>query len=118
MIKKHEKLFIFILTILFCLSIIVLIQVRRRPDQNPGIQLSQLPQLSDNYGIVNGKIDINTADAEVLQLIPGIGPGLSARIIEHREENGKYLSTEDLMDVKGIGEKTYQKILPYITTGG
>ena len=51
------------------------------------------------------KINLNTADAEALQYIPGIGPGKSAEIIRVREETGGFNTIEDLLAVPGIGEK-------------
>ncbi|HHT48996.1 MAG TPA: helix-hairpin-helix domain-containing protein [Firmicutes bacterium] len=59
-------------------------------------------------------LDPNTATNEELQTIPGIGPVLAARIIEYRETVGKFRSIEDLLAVKGIGEKTLAKIRPYL----
>lgn len=50
-------------------------------------------------------INVNTADAEMLERLPGIGPVLADRIIEEREANGPFTSVEDLERVPGIGEK-------------
>ena len=52
------------------------------------------------------KVNLNTADAEALQYIPGIGPGKSAEIIRVRQETGGFNTMEDLLAVPGIGEKT------------
>lgn len=60
------------------------------------------------------KVDINEALENDLIALPGIGPELSKRILEFRKKNGKFLALEDLMEVKGIGEKKYNKMLPYI----
>ncbi len=62
-------------------------------------------------------IDINTADAETLQRLPGIGEALAARIVAEREANGPYSSPADLTRVSGIGEKTVESLAPYITAG-
>ena len=56
------------------------------------------------------KININTASAEELTTLPGIGPSYAQRIIEHREKNGPFKKVEDLLNVRGIGEKTFEKI--------
>lgn len=53
------------------------------------------------------KININTADAETLEKLDGIGEKMSQRIIKYREENGGFKQIEDIMKVKGIGEKTF-----------
>lgn len=61
------------------------------------------------------KIDLNSASAYQLELLPGIGPVLSQRIINHRETKGKFQKIEDVMKVSGIGPKTFEKIKDLIT---
>jgi comEA protein len=61
------------------------------------------------------KIDLNSASAYQLELLPGIGPVLSLRIINHRETKGKFQKIEDVMKVSGIGPKTFEKIKDLIT---
>ena len=63
-------------------------------------------------------MNINTADAAHLSLLPGVGEVIAQRIIDYRSEHGNYSSLEDLLFVEGIGEKKLQKILPYISLGG
>ena len=63
-------------------------------------------------------IDINRADAEQLTALPGIGKVLAGRIVAYREENGSFLSTQELQNVEGIGEKRLDAILELITVGG
>ena len=63
-------------------------------------------------------IDINRADAEQLTALPGIGEVLAGRIVAYREENGSFLSTQELQNVEGIGEKRLEAILDLITIGG
>jgi comEA protein len=60
------------------------------------------------------KLDINRIGTLELQQLPGIGPALAARILEYREENGPFTQVEDLLRVNGIGEKTLERIRPYI----
>jgi len=60
-------------------------------------------------------VDINTADEETLQQLPGIGPALAERIVADRIANGPYASADDLTRVSGIGEKTVEEIRPYVT---
>jgi competence protein ComEA len=60
-------------------------------------------------------INLNTATLEELDMLPGIGPVLAQRILDYRAEIGGFLSVEELLEVKGIGEKTLDKILEYIT---
>lgn len=58
----------------------------------------------------SGKININTANASTLQTLPGIGPVLSERIIEYRNQNGLFGIIDDIKDVSGIGEKKFEGI--------
>ena len=58
----------------------------------------------------DGKININTADSEQLQELDGIGPVTAEKIIDYREENGRFASVEDIKKVSGIGEKTYETL--------
>ncbi len=60
------------------------------------------------------RVNINTAEKEELEQIPGIGETMAQRIIEYREENGKFSSLEELLNIPRIGEKTLEKIKPYI----
>jgi len=63
----------------------------------------------------SGRININTAGQAQLEELPGIGPALAQRIIDHRTKNGPFLSTEDVMAVSGIGEKRYEQLKDIIT---
>jgi len=56
------------------------------------------------------KVNINTADKAALSSLPGVGPVIADRIIEYREKNEPFKNKEDITKVKGIGEKTFQKI--------
>ncbi|HPC75351.1 MAG TPA: helix-hairpin-helix domain-containing protein [Synergistales bacterium] len=62
-----------------------------------------------------GLIDINKAGAAALESLPGIGPKLAGEIIRHREERGRFSSVEDLLSVKGIGEKKLSAIRDLVT---
>ena len=61
-----------------------------------------------------GKVDINTAEMEELKSLPGIGEKTAGKIINKRNELGAFSLLEDLMLVHGIGQKTFEKLLPYI----
>jgi competence protein ComEA len=63
-------------------------------------------------------ININTAGVEELAALPRIGPSIAERIIAYRETNGPFKQTTELMNVKGIGEKTFLDLKDRITTGG
>ena len=64
-----------------------------------------------------GKVNINTATAEQLQALPGVGEKLAARIVEYRQKSGGFKSTQELVNVRGLGEKNFQKIQGYLSVG-
>jgi len=61
------------------------------------------------------KVDLNRAGIEELVRLPGVGEIVAQRIVKYREENGRFEAPEELMNVRGIGEKTYLKLKPYLT---
>ena len=63
-------------------------------------------------------IDLNTATAEELQTLPGIGEKRAADIVADREKNGPYRFPEEITRVKGIGEETVAELIDYVTVGG
>lgn len=67
---------------------------------------------------VPGIVNLNTATAEQLQTLPGIGPVLASRIIAYREEYGSFDTIGELANVSGIGEKRLEEIWDLVTTGG
>ena len=67
---------------------------------------------------IEGKLNINTATVNELVLLPGIGPSKAAIIAAYREENGPFENIEDLINVKGIGRRTLQKLEPYLKLDG
>jgi competence protein ComEA len=62
-------------------------------------------------------VNLNTATATQIATLPGIGEKAAQRIIEYREKNGGFKKVEDLMNVKGIGEKSFLKLKPLVTVG-
>lgn len=66
---------------------------------------------------VGGKVNINTASAEQLDTLPGVGESTAQKIIADREANGPFSSPEDLKRVSGIGDKKYAELADLITVG-
>ncbi|EQB96057.1 hypothetical protein GA8_08575 [Geobacillus sp. A8] len=60
------------------------------------------------------QVAVNTATEEELMQLPGIGPAKAKAIIAYREEHGPFQRVEDLLNVTGIGEKTLEKLKPYL----
>src|SRR5206468_6402980 len=62
-------------------------------------------------------VNINTASATDIETLPGIGAKTAARIVEYRQKNGPFKKVEELMNVRGIGEKNFLKLKPQLAVG-
>ena len=62
-------------------------------------------------------IDLNQASAVQLESLPGVGEVTAARIVEYRQENGGFKKIEELMNVRGIGERNFLRLRPLVTVG-
>ncbi len=60
-------------------------------------------------------VNLNTATAQDFETLPGVGPRVAARIVEYRQKNGPFKKIEELMNVQGIGEKSFLKLRPQLT---
>ena len=67
---------------------------------------------------VNGKLNLNTATAEQLMLLPGVGPSKAERVVEWRGKHGPFKRVQDLRKVKGFGYKTLKKLEPNLDVKG
>jgi competence protein ComEA len=86
-----------------------------------GLLAASLPTLPAAAAVpADGKrvVNINTADTAKLSLLPRVGPAVADRIVDYRKQNGPFKATEDLMQVRGIGEKTFALIKPYVALAG
>ena len=77
------------------------------------LALAALPMVA-----ASGKVNINEAGIDELTLLPRVGAVVAERIVEFRQENGSFQQAEDLMLVKGIGERTFELIEPWVTLEG
>lgn len=83
------------------------------PQEVSGTQ-SAIEASSPGRSAKTNKINLNTATAQALAALPGIGPITAARIIEFRQKHGPFKKIADLDAVKGIGPKTIEKIRPFV----
>ena len=65
-----------------------------------------------------GPVNLNTADQEELEYLPGIGPSIAAKILAYREKHGAFKNIEQIVEVEGIGEKKFEAMKELITIGG
>jgi competence protein ComEA len=72
---------------------------------------------SESPGTPAAKVNINTATADELDTLPGVGAEMARRILDYRAANGPFKSIEDIQRVTGIGDATYQKLKDRITVG-
>ena len=76
-----------------------------RPENRTNVLTPSKPEL----------LNINTASAEELETLPNIGEATAQRIINYRTQHGNFSSIDDLQNVRGIGEKTLEKLKPFIS---
>ncbi|BDU76182.1 ComEA family DNA-binding protein [Mesoterricola sediminis] len=62
-------------------------------------------------------VDLNAATATELVQLPGVGPGIAARIVAHRKAHGPFRRPEDLLEVRGLGNRVFQRLRPHVTVG-
>jgi competence protein ComEA len=75
--------------------------------QTPPAQTSPAPQPA--------ALNLNTATKADLEKLPGVGPAMAQRILDYRQKNGSFKKAEELMNVQGIGEKSFLKLKPLVT---
>jgi len=109
-----------IISVLLCLALLAgaaaLALGRERDSTAIALSVTTLePEDTEAVRSTAGLININTAGADELDGITGIGPALAGKIIEYREENGPFESIGDIMEVSGIGPATFEKFKDEIT---
>ncbi|HEX5107774.1 MAG TPA: helix-hairpin-helix domain-containing protein [Vicinamibacterales bacterium] len=94
------------------LSLVVLIAALAAAFPSAQERGARMPSTAAAAGTV---VNLNTATAAQLEALPGIGKATAERIIEYRQKSGGFKKIEDLMNVRGIGEKNFLKLKPLIT---
>ena len=80
-----------------------------------GFVFGEVPAPNQEAESSTSLVGLNTATGPELEALPGVGPALAARIIEYREANGGFKKLEDLMNVRGIGERTFLRLRPLVS---
>lgn len=83
-----------------------------------GVAMAAAPILAGGDSRLTGTVNVNTATAEELQLLPGIGEARARAVIEARKRRGGFERVDDLLEVKGIGETSLEQMRPYVTVDG
>jgi competence protein ComEA len=78
-------------------------------------QSEKAPAASKARATASAPVNLNAASTAQLQTLPGIGSSTAQRILEYRQKNGAFKKIEELMNVRGIGEKSFLKLKPLIT---
>ena len=110
MLKKKSAL---CLSLILSAAFLLLRLVYQISFLSSGVAVRPLRQTA----VEDSRVNINLADAVELQSLPGIGPALADSIVSWREEHGLFQSEEDLLQVPGIGEKTFSALRDYIVIG-
>jgi len=122
---QESRILIFLVAALLLGSAVSLYR-HYRPHVAPELSMSSSevvsrPGVPDSAGVEKAeevpgqKLNINTATTRELQALPGIGPQLAGRIVAHRRAHGAFASARHITEVRGIGEKTFQRIRDLIT---
>jgi len=84
----------------------------------PGTDGDEPPARKSGRKQLTGKLNLNTANEDQLQLLPTVGPAKAERIVAWRTKNGGFKRTADLRRVKGFGYKTFKKLEPFLDIKG
>jgi len=103
-----------VLTLMALVAVIITVAIPAAAQQPPAAKTA-VAQPAKPAVPAAAPININTATQTQLESLPGIGAKAAERILEYRKKNGTFKKVEDLMNVKGIGEKSFLKLKPLLT---
>lgn len=113
--KERRYIIVFCVAAAVYLAVCAVLYISACADEREAfVNVTPIESESDDVPITE-KVNINTATAEELKTLSGIGDVTAERIIEYREKYNGFLNTDELLNVKGIGSKLLEKLLPYIT---
>ncbi len=113
---RQEQVTLVGLGVLALLGLSVLLWQRQRPPLSIEGGPAPVPAAQWDEALATARqIDINTAGAAELERLPQVGPMLASRIVAYRSEHGAFQRAEELLQVPGIGPKTYELLQAYVT---
>jgi competence protein ComEA len=83
-----------------------------------GLGLSPASVFAADAGPLTGVVNVNTATADQLMLLPGVGESKAKAILDYRKQNGGFKKVDDLLEVKGIGSAALERIRPFVAVQG
>ena len=101
--------------ILLCCFVIALTSSCVKLPRDEALSLNEASGETGSGESVSSRVSVNRASREELTRLPGVGPGIAARIVEHRERYGPFRRAEHLMMVRGISERRFRQMRDYIT---
>lgn len=117
--KKSAKVLLSVTAACLCILLGIFIGRNLLPNFNLRAYTAESPESDEPlHTDIQGKLNINSASAEQLVQLPGIGKTTAQRIIDYRENNGPFDTIEELLNVEGIGYGTLYEIHEFITAGG
>jgi comEA protein len=99
---------------LFALALAALAVVTLIPGQGAAAP-QKSAAMAETSGVGAAPVDLNTAGVDELQAVRGVGPSLAAKIVDLRTRRGGFSSLEDLLEIRGIGPKSLEKLRPAVT---
>ena len=120
--NRNEQIVLLLLSVALLAGIVVSYLDRTNSDavqdfdvKKSTVPVPEMPEETTPSSQAHTPIDINIATAKDFEQLPGIGPQIAQRIIDHRTQTGKFAKLEDLTNVKGIGPKTLDRLRPHLT---